>query len=122
MINFKTSTNNGIFKSDIQLALEQQAVLHNLKEFVRQFVESYDTDNVIFGLVGARPQELTTGFMTITESVHDLEEALRLITAPDQAIQLLGREADRTYRVGVVSKVLESSDNPVVNITTLQEI
>lgn len=121
----KYNTNNFIGKSKIQLMLEAQEQLHVVKDYVRDFVEHYDTDNKVIGYKEGQPQELVDGFMTIENTFENLEDALDSMTSLNEAIQLLNRESQgRVYRVGKVMLLSEcqASEKKILNIKSLEEI
>lgn len=114
-----------IGKSKIQLMIESNARVYQLKNMVREFVEKYDTDNKIFGLSDGTPLELEKGYMEIESTYENLEDALDHINQENQCIQILGREkVGRTYRVGTVKQLSECkiNDFTVVDINKLREI
>lgn len=114
---------NFVGLSHIHEELYIKKVLHTLKNEVRTFVNKYDTDNTIYGLVDDHPKILEEGYMVVEKTFKDLEEALDSMNSKGQCIQILGREnADRVYRVGSLISLREISqykDDTIVNINTL---
>ena len=114
---------NFVGLSHIHEELYIRKVLHALKNEVRAFVNKYDTDNTIYGLVDNQPKILEEGYMVVGETFKDLEEALDSMNSTGQCIQILYREgADRVYRVGSLISLGEISqykDDTIVNINTL---
>ena len=111
-------------KSTIQQIMEANCNMTSLKDFVRDFVEKYDTHNVIFGLNERMiPEELTAGFFEVTGCYRTLEGALDSML-PGEAIQILGLEKDRNYRTGIIrSTITECADDAlVVNANTLEQL
>ena len=117
---------NGDFigQSIIQKTIKSNGILHTLKTFVREFVEKYDTDNMVIGLHNNIPQELENGFLSISATFENLEEALDNMKDVNEAIQLLNRENNgRVYRIGTLKPLTECADNEtIVNIKTLKEL
>lgn len=111
-------------KSTIQQIMEANNHMTALKDFVRDFVEHYDTHNAIFGLNEHMvPVELTTGFFEVTGCYKILEHALDSMH-PGEAIQILGLEENRDYRTGVIRQTITgcANDAIVVNIMTLEQL
>lgn len=114
---------NFVGLSHIHEELYIKKVLHALKNEVRAFVNKYDTDNTIYGLVDNQPKILEEGYMVVGKTFKDLEEALDSMNSTGQCIQILGREnVDRVYRVGTLislSDISQHKGNTIVNINTL---
>ena len=106
---------NFVGLSHIHEELYIKKVLHALKNEVRAFVNKYDTDNTIYGLVDNQPKILEEGYMVVEKTFKDLEEALDSMNSTGQCIQILGR-------VGSLISLLDISkhkDDTIVNINTL---
>lgn len=111
-------------KSSIQQIMESNNRMGELKDFVRNFVENYDTHNIIFGLNSKMiPEELTNGFFEVTGCYKTLEGALDSLRL-GESIQILGLEKNRDYRTGIVRQTITecASDALVVNISTLGQL
>lgn len=111
-------------KSTIQQIMESNDRMTALKDFVRNFVEHYDTHNAIFGLNSRLvPEELTTGFFEVTGCYKVLEHALDNLR-PGESIQILGLEKNRDYRTGIVRQTITecATDAIIVNIDTLKQL
>lgn len=109
-----------IGKSQIQRRVDDIERISKLKTLVRGFVDKYDTDNMIFGLRNGKPDELVSGYMNIDREYQNLEDALSDISYTNQAVQILGREGARTYRVGRVLPI-EQCNGTIVDIHSLRQ-
>lgn len=111
-------------RSTIQQIMEANNHMADLKDFVRNFVEHYDTYNAIFGLNGKMlPEELTTGFFEVTGCYKVLEHALDSLCI-GESIQILGLENNRTYRTGIIHQTITecANDSLIVNVMTLEQL
>lgn len=111
-------------KSTIQQIMESNNKMAELKDFVRNFVENYDTHNAIFGLnEHLIPEELTMGFFEVTGCYKTLEHALDNLRW-GESIQILGLEENRNYRTGVIYRTITecAKDALVVNVNTLEQL
>lgn len=124
-----------IIKSNIQILQDRANILASLKDAVRQFVELYNTDNTIYGIIDDNIiSPLEQGYLVVLEQDTDLEGALHklsdidFILYPDSTpgVQILGLEGEnRVYRVGIVYRSL--TDIPrdlrtIVDIRTLEDM
>lgn len=111
-------------QSTIQQIMEANNHMTALKDFVRNFVEHYDTHNAIFGLNSKMlPEELTSGFFEVTGCYKTLEHALDNLRS-GESIQILGLENDRDYRTGIIHQTITecAEDALVVNVMTLEQL
>lgn len=111
-------------RSTIQQIMEANNHMTALKDFVRNFVEHYDTHNAIFGLNSRMlPEELTNGYFEVTGCYKVLEHALDSLQV-GESIQVLGLEKDRNYRTGIVRQTITecANDALVVNVNTLEQL
>ena len=95
-----------------------------LKDHVHQFVEKFDTKNMVFGLQNNKPVELVEGFFKVSFESANLEEALNNMK-PGDSIQVLGLEGpDRKYRLGTVTNTIPdvNEGEVVVGLRTLTEL
>lgn len=92
---------------------------------IKQFVESYDTNNIIFTFNGKEITEATEGYFAVHSEYEDISEALKVLT-PQMGIQIKGLENEhRQYRLGYVYNAMNESllgEYTVVNIKTLQDM
>lgn len=92
---------------------------------IKQFVESYDTNNIIFTFNGTEITEAIEGYFGVLKEYEDINEALKDLT-PQQGIQIKGLESEhRQYRLGYVYNTMNESvsgECVVVNIKTLQDM
>jgi hypothetical protein len=96
----------------------------DLKDHVRQFVEKFDTENMVFGLQNNKPVELVEGFFKVSFESANLDEALNHMK-PGDSIQVLGLEGpDRKYRLGTVTNTIPdvNEGEVVVGLRTLTEL
>lgn len=111
-------------RTSIQHIMEATEKMANLKNYVREFVEHYDTHNAIFGLnEKMQPVELTSGFFEVTGVYKTLESAMDGLQF-GESIQILGLESDRHYRTGIVRQTITecAEDALIVNIMTLEQL
>ena len=110
-------------KSSTQVLIEQQEHQEILKNYVRDFVEHYDTHNMILGLDGNTPKEIVEGFFEVSYVSSNLEEALKNMKF-GESIQILGLESDRQYRNGVIRKTISecNTNSTIVNIRNFEII
>lgn len=111
-------------RTSIQHIMEATEKMANLKNYVREFVEHYDTHNAIFGLnEKMQPVELTSGFFEVTGVYKTLESAMDGLQL-GESIQILGLESDRHYRTGIVHQTITecAEDALIVNIMTLEQL
>lgn len=92
---------------------------------IKQFVESYDTNNIIFTFNGKEITEAIEGYFGVHSEYEDINEALKALT-PQMGIQIKGLENEhRQYRLGYVYNTMNESvsgECVVVNIKTLQDM
>jgi hypothetical protein len=111
-------------RTSIQHIMEATEKMANLKNYVCEFVEHYDTHNAIFGLnEKMQPVELTSGFFEVTGVYKTLESAMDGLQL-GESIQILGLESDRHYRTGIVHQTITecAEDALIVNIMTLEQL
>lgn len=124
-----------IIKSNIQILQDRANILASLKDEVRQFVESYNTDNTIYGITDDNiVSPLEQGYLVVLEQDTDLENALHKLSDIDfilypgstPGVQILGLEGEsRVYRVGIVYMSLTDiprGTHTIVDIRALEDM
>lgn len=92
---------------------------------VTDFIEKYDTHNIIFCYNGRGLEELVEGYFEVVKEFDNVSEALKELS-PQMGIQIVGLENEnRRYRLGYYRNAMNEctlSEAKVVNIKTLQDI
>lgn len=113
-------------KSTIQQIMESNNKMAELKEFVSNFVEHYDTHNAVFGLNERLiPEELTEGFFEVAFETTSLNEALNNMMVGESIwVRGLERDNDRTYLVGRVAPTINMNltEGRLLNVKTCCEV
>lgn len=113
-------------KSTIQQIMESNNKMAELKEFVSNFVEHYDTHNTVFGLNERLiPEELTEGFFEVAFETTSLNEALNNMMVGESIwVHGLERDDDRTYLVGRVTPTINMNltEGRILNVKTCCEV
>lgn len=113
-------------KSTIQQIMESNNKMAELKEFVSNFVEHYDTHNAVFGLNERLiPEELTEGFFEVAFETTSLNEALNNMMVGESIwVHGLERDNDRTYLVGRVAPTINMNltEGRILNVKTCCEV
>ena len=113
-------------KSTIQQIMESNNRMAELKDFVRKFVENYDTHNAVFGLnEQGVPCELTTGFLEVAFETTSLAEALNnMMVGEGIFVRGLERDNNRTYLVGHITPTINTNikEGRIFNINTCCEV
>lgn len=113
-------------KSTIQQIMESNNKMAELKDFVRNFVENYDTHNAVFGLNERLiPEELTEGFFEVAFETTSLNEALNNMMVGESIwVHGLERDNDRTYLVGRVAPTINMNltEGRILNVKTCCEV
>ena len=107
-----------------QLIIESQNEQDRLKNYIRDFISEYDTNNMVIGMYNHTPLEIVEGYFEVTFASHDLETALKYMNI-GESMQILGREGkDRIYRNGIIYNILSecSHESIIVNIKTLEQL
>lgn len=106
----------------IQNLIEQTATY---RKHVKEFLEKYDTDNMIIFFANNNIYEAKKGYFdSSSEQFTDLDEALKNLY-PNIGLQILGLEdEDRVFYLGRITETLTECKNTkrVVNIESLKEI
>ena len=113
----------GTMIPNTQRIMEAQAQQDSLKQYIRDFVSKYDTENMIIGLTPKGPAELTEGFFEVTGVYRTLESALSNLYV-GEAVQLFGLEKERIYRTGLIRNTITECEDQelIVNIHTLRPV
>ena len=113
-------------KSTIQQIMESNNRMAELKDFVRKFVENYDTHNAVFGLnEQGVPGELTTGFLEVAFETTSLTEALNnMMVGEGIWVRGLERDNNRTYLIGRIVPTINANikEGRIFNINTCCEV
>lgn len=74
-------------KSLIQLELEKVQRAEKLQNYIVEFLDSYEIDDIVFGINENKPCEIKNGYMAITDRFETLVEATKTIDSPNSVIR-----------------------------------
>ena len=118
--------NNGIALRPSSIVATQRLIeqKETYKNHIIQFLEKYDTDNIIIKYDGQNIFEAVSGYFVVENTYNTLKDALKNLL-PEHSIQILGLENEnRVYRLGYIYQGLNECKHAekVINIKTLQDI
>lgn len=74
-------------KSNIQLELEKVQRAEKLQNYIVDFLESYEIDDIVFGITENGPREIQNGYMAITDRFDTLLEASKTVDSFNSVIR-----------------------------------
>lgn len=74
-------------KSNIQLELEKVQRAEKLQNYIVSFLESYEIDDIVFGITEKGPAEIQRGYMAITDRFDTLLEATKTVDSSNSVIR-----------------------------------